>query len=130
MFKDKVILITGSSQGIGKTIALKLASLGGKIALNDIPRQEESLKAVVEEIKNLGSEAKYFLADVSKLAEVEKMAADVQEQFGRLDVLVNNAGINQDKTLTKMTEEEWNRVISIDLTGVFNCTKAELPFII
>lgn len=130
MFKDKVILITGSSQGIGKTIALKLASLGGKIALNDIPRQEESLKAVVEEIKNLGSEAKYFLADVSKLAEVEKMAADVQEQFGRLDVLVNNAGINQDKTLAKMTEEEWNRVISIDLTGVFNCTKAALPFII
>ncbi|MDD5569053.1 MAG: 3-oxoacyl-ACP reductase FabG, partial [Candidatus Pacebacteria bacterium] len=104
--------------------------LGGKIALNDIPRQEESLKAVVEEIKNLGSEAKYFLADVSKLAEVEKMAADVQEQFGRLDVLVNNAGINQDKTLAKMTEEEWNRVISIDLTGVFNCTKAALPFII
>ena len=128
--KDKVILITGSSQGIGRAIALKFASLGGKIALNDIPNQEENLKKVKEEIEKLKSQAKYFLADVSKFEEVEKMIGNIQKEFGRLDVLVNNAGICQDRTLAKMTKEEWQRVIDIDLTGVFNCTKAALPLII
>lgn len=128
--KDKVVLITGSSQGIGKTIALKFASLGAKIALNDIKSQEENLKKTKEEIEKTGSEAKYFFADVSKMDEVEKMLKDIQTDFGRLDVLVNNAGITQDKTLAKMTEEEWRKVIDINLTGVFNCTKASLPLII
>jgi len=128
--KDKVILITGSSQGIGKAIALKFASLGGKIALNDISSQEENLKKVKEEVEKLGGQAEYFFADVSKLEEVEKMMADIQKKFGRLDVLVNNAGICQDRTLAKMTKEEWQRVIDIDLTGVFNCTKAALPLLV
>ena len=133
--KDKVILITGSSQGIGRAIALKFASLGGKIALNDIPSQEENLKKVKEEIEKLTqvgpvSVVEYFLADVSKLEEVEKMVEALQKEFGRLDVLVNNAGICADRTLTKMTKEEWQKVIDIDLTGVFNCSKAALPLII
>jgi len=133
--KDKVILITGSSQGIGRAIALKFASLGGKIALNDIPSQEENLKKVKEEIEKLTqvgpvSVVEYFLADVSKLEEVEKMVEALQKEFGRLDVLVNNAGICVDRTLAKMTKEEWQRVIDIDLTGVFNCSKAVLPLII
>lgn len=128
--KDKVILITGSSQGIGKAIALKFASLGGKIALNDIQTQEGNLKKVKEEIEKLGAEAKYFLADVSKLEEVEKMVEEIKKEFGRLDVLVNNAGICQDRTLAKMTKEEWQRVIDIDLTGVFNCSKTALPLLI
>ncbi|MDI6602555.1 MAG: 3-oxoacyl-[acyl-carrier-protein] reductase [Patescibacteria group bacterium] len=130
MFRDKVILITGSSQGIGRSIALKFALLGGKIALNDILSQEENLKKIKEEIEKLGTEAKYFFADVSKLEEVEKMVEDIQKEFGRLDVLVNNAGICADRTLAKMTKEEWQKVIDIDLTGVFNCTKAALPLII
>lgn len=130
MFKDKVILITGSSQGIGRAIALKFASLGGKIALNDISSQEENLKKVKEEIEKLGSEAKYFFADVSKMDEVEKMIQNIQKDFGRLDVLVNNAGICADRTLAKMTKEEWQKVIDIDLTSVFNCSKATLPLII
>lgn len=128
--KNKVILITGSSQGIGRVIALKFASLGAKIALNDIPSQEENLKKVKEEIEKLGGEARYYLADVSKFEEVEKMVQDIQKDFGKLDVLVNNAGICQDRTLAKMTKEEWQRVIDIDLTGVFNCTKLALPLII
>ncbi|KPJ57525.1 hypothetical protein AMJ49_00130 [Parcubacteria bacterium DG_74_2] len=128
--KDKIILITGSSQGMGRAIALKFASLETKIALNDIPSQEENLKKVKKEIEKLGSVAKYFLADVSKLEEVEKMIQDIQKEFGKLDVLVNNAGICQDRTLAKMTKEEWQKVIDIDLTGVFNCTKAALPLII
>lgn len=128
--KDKIVLITGSSQGIGKAIALKFASLGAKIALNDIPLQEENLKKTKEEIEKMGSQARYFFADVSEFSEVQKMIQEVQKEFGRLDVLVNNAGICKDKTLAKMTSEEWQKVIDIDLTGVFNCTKASLPLII
>lgn len=134
--KNKVILITGSSQGIGEAIALKFASLGAKIALNDIQSQEENLKKVKEEIEKKFPEdgprdaVKCFLADVSKLDEVEKMVARIKEEFGGLDVLVNNAGICQDRTLAKMTKEEWQRVIDIDLTGVFNCSKAALPLLI
>ena len=103
MFKNKIVLITGSSQGIGKTIALKFASLGAKIALNDIPSQEESLKKVKEEIEQLEVKAQYFLADVSKYDEVEKMMEGIKKEFGKLDVLVNNAGICRDKTLAKMS---------------------------
>jgi 3-oxoacyl-[acyl-carrier protein] reductase len=130
MFKDKVILITGSSRGIGKAVALKFASLGARIALNDIQSQEENLKQTKEEIEKMGSQAKYFFADVSKLEETEKMVQDIQKEFGRLDVLVNNAGIVKDRTLAKMTQEEWQAVININLTGVFNSTKAALPLII
>lgn len=130
MLKDKVVLITGSSQGIGKAIALKCAKLGAKIALNDIPSQEDNLKKTKEEIEKAGGQAKYFLADVSKLEEVEKIAEEIKKEFGRLDVLVNNAGVNQDRTLAKMTKEEWQNVIDVNLTGVFNCSKISLPLII
>ena len=129
MFKDKVVLVTGASQGIGRAIALKFAALDAKIALNDIPQQEDNLKTVQAEIVAMGKEAKYFLADVSKYADVEKMMQDVQTEFGRLDTLVNNAGITKDKTLAKMTVEEWQRVIDVDLTSVFNCSKAALPLL-
>lgn len=137
MFNNKVVLITGASGGIGKAIAQKFAEDGANIALNDIGAAEENLKKTAEELGgNPAPEtssrygARYFLADVSKLEEVEKMVENIQKEFGRLDVLVNNAGICQDKTLAKMKKEEWQRVIDIDLTGVFNCTKAALPLII
>lgn len=130
-FEGKVVLITGSSQGIGKAIALKFSSLGAKIAFNDIAMQEESLKIAVEDAKKSGAaDAKYFMADVSNYAQVEKMMQDVQAQFGRLDVLVNNAGIAKDRTLAKMTVEEWQKVIDINLTSVFNCSKLALPLLI
>ncbi|HOX30502.1 MAG TPA: 3-oxoacyl-[acyl-carrier-protein] reductase [Candidatus Paceibacterota bacterium] len=128
--ENKVALITGSSQGIGKAIALKFASLGAKIALNDIAMQEENLKKLQEEIKETGVEAKYFMADVSKYDEVEAMMQAIQQEFGRLDILVNNAGIAKDRTLAKMTVEEWQKVIDINLTSVFNCSKTALPMLI
>jgi len=135
--KDKVVLITGASGGIGKAIAKKFAQAEAKIALNDIAQAEANLKKLAEELGgNPAPEtssryvARYFLADVSKLEEVEKMVQDIQKEFGRLDILVNNAGITQDRTLAKMTKEEWQKVIDIDLTGVFNCSKAALPLII
>jgi 3-oxoacyl-[acyl-carrier protein] reductase len=128
--KNKVVLVTGSAQGIGKAIALRFAKGGANIALNDIEAQKENLDKVKKEIEELGSETKYYFADVSNYEEVERMIKEIEKDFGRLDVLVNNAGINRDKTLAKMTVEDWRRVIDIDLTGVFNCTKAALPLII
>jgi 3-oxoacyl-[acyl-carrier protein] reductase len=128
--KDKVVLVTGSAQGIGRAIALRFAKGGAKIALNDIESQKDNLDKIKKEIEELGSEAKYYFADVSKYEEVERMIKEIENDFKRLDVLVNNAGINKDRTLAKMTPEEWRAVIDIDLTGVFNCTKAALPLII
>ena len=125
MFKDKVVLITGASGGMGRAIAQKFAGDGAKVALNDIAQAEEALKALSQEFGG-----KYFLADVSKLDEVERMVEEIKKEFGRLDVLVNNAGITQDRTLAKMTKEEWQKVIDVDLTGVFNCSKASLPLLI
>ncbi len=130
MFKDKVVLITGSSQGIGKAIALHFAKQGANIALNDILNQEEKLKETKKEIESLGVKAEYFIADVSKIDDTEKMANDIKEKMQSLDVLINNAGITQDKTLRKMTPEEWSRVININLTGVFNTTKSCLELLL
>jgi len=130
MFKNKVVLVTGAAQGIGKAIALKFASLGANLVLNDIGSQEEKLKELSEEISKKGVKVKYFLADVSNFEEVQKMMEQIKNEFGRLDVLVNNAGIIRDRTLAKMTKEEWQKVIDVDLTGVFNCTKAALPLLI
>lgn len=130
MLEEKVVLITGSAQGIGRAIALKFASLKARIALNDIQPQEENLKKLKEEIEKKNTKVQYFLADVSRLEEVEEMIQKIETEFGRLDILVNNAGICKDKTLAKMTKEDWQKVIDIDLTGVFNCVKASLPLII
>lgn len=123
--KNKVVLITGASGGIGRAIARRFSKAGARLALNSTSSSEDTLKELCQE-----TGAKYFLADVSKLEEVERMIQDIQKEFGRLDVLVNNAGICKDKTLAKMTKEEWQKVIDIDLTGVFNCSKAALPLII
>jgi len=128
--KNKIVLITGSSRGIGKTIALKFASLGASIALNDIPSQENTLKETKKEIENQNGVAEYFLADISNYKDVERMISEIKEKFGKIDVLVNNAGICLDKTLAKMSVEEWQKVIDVNLTGVFNCSKAALPLII
>jgi len=130
MFQDKVVLITGSAQGIGKEIALKFAKGGAKIALNDIEGQKDNLEKLKGDIEKLGGYCKYYFADVSKYEEAERMIKEIERDVGRLDVLVNNAGINRDKTLAKMSIEEWKAVIDVNLTGVFNCSKAALPLLI
>ncbi|MCK9578169.1 3-oxoacyl-ACP reductase FabG [bacterium] len=130
MLTSKTILITGASQGIGKAIALKLASQGAQIALNDIEQQKANLEKTACEIRDAGGIAEIFIADISKFDQVENMAKQIESKFKKLDSVVNNAGICQDRTLAKMTYEEWQRVLDINLTGVFNVTKLVLPLIV
>lgn len=121
MLNGKVALVTGSGQGIGKAIALKLASNGADIVVSDVV--EENGKAVCSEIESLGRKALFVKCDVSKMAEVETAASLAMEAFGKIDILVNNAGITRDTLILKMTEEDWDKVISINLKGAFNCSK-------
>ncbi len=123
---SKVALITGATRGIGKAIALELARKGFNIVINDLELPDEGAEAI-NEIKKGGREAIFIKADISKYEEVEKMVKDAVGKFGRMDVLVNNAGINIDRLLINMTPEQWQKVIDVDLTGTYNCTKAVLP---
>ena len=125
--KDRVALITGSGQGIGKAIALTFASEGAKIAVNDISFNEAKALETVEELRKLGVEAELFLADVSKEDQVNSMVEKVLERFGRVDILVNNAGINRDGLVHKGNLANWEAVMAVNLSGPFICTKAVLP---
>ncbi len=125
--KDRVALITGSGQGIGKAIALTFAQEGAKIAVNDISFNEVKALETVEELRKLGVEAELFLADVSKEDEVNSMVGKIIERFGKVDILVNNAGINRDGLLHKGVLANWEAVMAVNLNGPFICTKAVLP---
>ena len=127
-FKGKVALVTGASQGIGKITALALAREGANIVVNYIG-DHEGAKSVVEEIKKSGQEAAAIEADISNFKQVEGMFEKVKEKFGKLSILVNNAGIVKDRTLKNMSQEEWQKVIDINLTGAYNVTKNALPIL-
>src|SRR3989344_2678433 len=121
--RNKNALITGSARGLGKEMAMVLAKEGCNVIINDIePMKEEALKTV-SEITALGVKAEFIAADVSNFESCKKMAEAVKEKFGKLDILVNNAGITKDRTLKKMTPEEWNPVINVNLNSLFNVTK-------
>lgn len=122
--KDKVAIVTGSTKGIGKETAKTFAREGAKVVI--CGTHEDAVKEVVAEIKAAGAEALGFKVDVSKRADVDVMVAEVLKVWGRIDILVNNAGITADAMLKKMTEEQFDRVININLKGVFNCAQAVL----
>jgi len=119
--KDKVAIITGAGQGIGKEIALAFSREGAKIVVNDISGKENE---VAEQIRAIGGEAIAVKVDVSKFEDAKKMAEETLKVFGRIDILVNNAGIFPFKPFVEMTEEDWDKVLNINLKGAFNCTKA------
>jgi len=122
--KGKVAIVTGAAQGIGRGIALALAKEGAKVVVSDI---SDKIADVVREIESLGSEALAAKANVADSRETEKMANAAIKKFGRIDILVNNAGIYPFKPLVEMKEEDWDKVMGVNLKGVFNCTKAVLP---
>lgn len=123
LLEGKTALITGASRGIGRAIAETLAAQGAKVAINyagNVKAAEEA-KAAIEAA---GGEAILVKADVSDPAAVQEMISTVTEAFGQIDILVNNAGITRDGLLMRMKDEDWDAVISTNLRGVYNCTKA------
>jgi 3-oxoacyl-[acyl-carrier protein] reductase len=121
--RGKVAIVTGASRGIGKATALALASEGASVVVN-YANSKESAEQVVAEITELGSPAIALAADVSQSDQVEGLINGVMEKFGRVDVLVNNAGITRDGLLLRMKLDDWQAVIDLNLTGVFLCTRA------
>ena len=120
--KDKVAVITGAARGIGREASLLFAREGAKVAVCDF--DVEAGSATANDIIAGGGEAIFCQVNVTDLSQVEAMVNTVQEKFGRIDILINNAGITRDGFLTKMTSENWDAVVGVNLTGVFNCGKA------
>lgn len=119
----RICVVTGASRGIGRAIATDLGSAGADVTVNYRSSEAEAYE-VAEEIESMGQDAYVVQANVANLEEVEEMATQVREEFGGTDVLVVNAGINIDKKLEKLTREDWDRVIDVNLGGAFNCAKA------
>jgi 3-oxoacyl-[acyl-carrier protein] reductase len=124
---NKVALVTGSSRGIGRAIALELAKRGFSVVINNDEKPQEKIE-VMNEIKKIGQRAIYIQVDVSDPDQVEEMIKKILNEFGRIDILINNAGVVMDKKLENMNIVQWNRVISVNLTGTFNCTKSVIKY--
>ena len=119
--ENKIALITGGAAGIGKVTAQRFAREGAKVVIWDL--NEEKGQAVASEIVAGDATAIFMKVNTARYNEVEEATNKVLEQFGRIDILINNAGITRDASLKKMTPEQWQQVLDVNLTGVFNCTK-------
>ena len=126
---NKIALITGASKGIGKATALKFSQLGASVIVNYSSSAEEASK-VVDTIVGYGGKALAVKADVSIKTEVNAMFESINKSFGGLDILVNNAGITKDGLLLRMSEVDWDKVIDVNLKGVYNCTQEASKFMI
>jgi len=122
LLKNKVVLVTGASRGIGKEIAYKFANEGADIVINFTSNENLALQ-LKNEIEALGRKALIIKADISKISEVEEMFNVTEKEFGRLDILVNNAGITKDNLIIRMSEEDFDKVLNINLKGAFLCSK-------
>ncbi len=123
LLEGKTALITGASRGIGKAIALKFASEGASIAITNIVEDETFVNAI-DELKAHGANVKGYISNAADFADSQKVAEQIIRDFGKIDILVNNAGITKDTLLMRMTEEQWDAVIAVNLKSVFNLTKA------
>lgn len=131
LLENKIVLITGGSRGIGKSIAEECIRQGAKVAITYKDRHTEDQAIQVEkELTEGGGLAKAFMSDATSFEEAQKLVADIIEEFGTLDVLVNNAGITRDTLLMRMTEQQWDDVINTNLKSAFNLTKAaQIPML-
>lgn len=123
LLKGKTVIITGATRGIGKGVALKLAEQGANIAFTYVSSKEKA-DAIEQELLLLGVKAKAFKSDASIMSEAESLVKEVNETFGSIDVLVNNAGITKDNLLMRMSEEDFDRVLEVNLKSIFNMTKS------
>lgn len=122
--QGRVAIVTGAGRGIGLGIAKKLAGQGAAVVISDV--NEENAAHGVAEVTAMGGTAIAILADVSKYGEAENLVNTTIQKLGNLDILVNNAGINKDRMMHKMDVDDWNAVIAVNLTGVFNCMRAAI----
>ena len=129
LLEGKTALVTGAARGIGKTVALKLAEHGANIAFTDL-EYNDAAKEVEKQLHDMGVKAKAYASDASKFEETQNLVNEIQKEFGSIDILVNNAGITQDTLLMRMTEQQWDAVISVNLKSVFNFTKAAQKFML
>ena len=127
--ESRIALVTGASKGIGEVIAISLAKAGAKVAVN-YHTGAESASRIVETIAASGGEALAIGGDVSQEDQVDSIVKGIIQSWGRLDILVNNAGITRDKLLLRMSADEWDKVISVNLRGVYLSTKSVLPHMI
>lgn len=125
MLQDKVAVVTGGSRGIGRAIVLELASCGADVAFNYL-KSKEAAEEVKKEVESKGRKVLVFQSDVRDFEAMKKMVEEVKEKLGRLDIVVNNAGILKDKALMLMEEQDWEEVISTNLSGVFNLVRAAI----
>jgi len=126
LLEGKTAVVTGAARGIGKAIALKLAAEGANIAITDLA-YNEAAQEVEKELAALGVKAKAYASNAADYADTLRVIDEIVKEFGRIDVLVNNAGITKDGALKRMTEEQWDSVIAVNLKSVFNFTKAVQP---
>lgn len=126
--ENKVSIITGGAQGIGKATVKKFAEEGAVVFIWDV--NEEKASATINELKSLSEKIEFQRVDVTNLDSVSEAAKRIVEKHKRIDILINNAGITRDASFLKMTPEQWKQVIDVNLTGVFNCTKAIAPFMV
>ncbi len=126
---NRVAIVTGSGRGIGKAIALKLAEVGATIVINDIG-ESSPVDSVAAEIRAMNRESLAILADVSSSSDVDRMVETTIATYGRVDILVNNAGITRDQLILRMSDEDWDKVINVNLKSVFLCSRAVLRHMI
>ncbi len=126
--ENKIAIITGAGRGIGRATALRFADEGGAIVVVDV--DEGQGNTLVEEVRGKGRKAIFCKVNVADFSQAEQMAKETNDEFGKIDILINNAGITRDATLLKMTPEQFEQVIDVNLKGVFNCTKAVAPFMV
>lgn len=125
LLENKTALITGAARGIGKSIALKFAAHGANIAFTDI-RRDEHMEILEKELIGMGIKAKGYASDASSLTTTETTVEEILKDFGTVEVVVNNAGITRDNLLMRMTEEQWDMVINVNLKSIFNVTRTML----
>ncbi len=123
LLKGKTAIVTGATRGIGRGVALKLAEQGADLAFTYVSSEDKAL-ALEKELQSLGVKAKAYKSDASVMSEAESFVKDVLANFNSIDVLVNNAGITKDNLLMRMSEEDFDRVLEVNLKSIFNMTKA------